>query len=82
MVHKMAIRGGGERHPFIHPIHIVEWDCYSLYTGLAGKNLRDLFPRVRGKKVGKKGVITQFFPRFFPSMGEKPISTDLFTQPK
>ena len=39
--------------------------------GLAGKNLRDLFPRVRGKNVGKKGVITQFFP----SMGEKPIST-------
>ena len=47
-------------------------------SGLAGKNLRDLFPRVRGKK----GVITQFFPRFFPSMGKKPISTDLFTQPK
>jgi len=34
-------------------------------TGLAGKNLRDLFPRVRGKKGvkwGKRGLIPMFFP--------------------
>ena len=47
--------------------------CQSIYestSGLAGKNLRDLFPRVRGKKVGKKGLLTSFSPGFSPQWGK------------